>query len=59
MREPEIYEGLRQFRRVLDQTVAVLNFLLDNRDFEQGTTPEEIKGLIDGNQFRRGQSPRQ
>jgi hypothetical protein len=47
MRDPEIYAGLRQFRRTLDQTVAVLDYLLDNGDFDGNVTPEEIKGLVE------------
>lgn len=46
--EPETYEGLRQFRRMLDQTVAVLRYLLDNGDFHQEPMPtaEEIEGFV-------------
>jgi hypothetical protein len=48
MKEPKIYSGLRQFRRTLDQAVAVLNYLLDNGDFHQERmrTPEEIEGCV-------------
>ena len=45
--EPDIYQGLRQFRRTLDQTVAVLGFLLDNGDLSGQTTPDEIKQIVE------------
>lgn len=48
MSEPDIYSGLRQFRRTLDQTAAVLRYLLDNGEFHQEPMPtaEEIAGFV-------------
>lgn len=47
MQEPDIYKSLRQFRRILDRTVAVLDYLLDNGDLDGSSTPEEIRGYVD------------
>jgi hypothetical protein len=43
--EPKIYESLRQFRRTLDQTVAVLDYLLDNDCLN--VPHDEIKAAVE------------